>query len=243
MNLLTPRERERYIREMKNILRINTAGEVSVVLCPPFVHLEAFAKSFEKYAAIGAQDVSWERKGALTGEVSAPMAHAFGAVYAIVGHSERRSMLGETNDMVSRKAYQACVEGMRTILCVGETQENRRDGTARGVVSQQLVESLREFPKDKSHTLCVAYEPVWAIGSGQTPSVEDIIETRNAILETLSSVFGSDLGRKIPILYGGSVSSQNIHAVGIESGMNGVLLGSASLHADEFSRILDFLKK
>lgn len=127
---------------------------------------------------------------------------------------------------------------MRTILCVGETQQERDAGTSGEVVTAQIEASLQEFPKDKSRTLAVAYEPVWAIGTGRTPSIENISEMRQTIAEALSGMFGSS---EVPVLYGGSVSSLNAHAMCVESGMDGALVGGASLHADEVSRIIQIL--
>lgn len=243
MNLLTVRDRDGYLQDMRNRLRNTVTRGVDVVLCPPDIHLEVFATILEKQPiSLGVQNVFWERKGAYTGETSPVMVRSLGAQYAIVGHSERRSYLGETDEMVAKKATSACEEGMNVILCVGESIEEHNKGLSEERVLKQLTRSLEHFPKGKIGNLTIAYEPVWSIGTGQTPESAEILSMHTVIRDTVGGIFGSGAGSYVRVLYGGSVDSKNIERVCIDVDMDGVLVGGASLHPDEFIRIIEKLR-
>ncbi len=243
MNLLTVRDRDGYLQDMRNRLRNAVTRGVDIVLCPPDIHLEEFATILEKQSvSLGLQNVFWERKGAYTGEVSPVMAKSFGAQYAIIGHSERRLYLGETDDMVAKKAKCACEEGMNIILCVGESTEERNRGLSEERVLKQLTRSLEHFPKGKIGNLTIAYEPIWSIGTGHTPESAEILSMHTIIRDTIGKIFGSGAGSYVRVLYGGSVDSKNIERVCVDVDMDGVLVGGASLHPDEFIRIVEKLR-
>ncbi len=240
MNLLTPRERDGYLSDMREKLRTLTVRGVDAVLCPPDMFLEAFSSTLERQpVALGVQNVFWERKGAYTGEISPAMAKAFGATFAIVGHSERRAFLGETDEMVSKKAAHACEEGMEVVLCVGEHMEERNKGISEERVFKQLTRSLEHFPKGKIENLTIAYEPIWSIGTGRTPETREIMAMHEVIRTTIGKVFGAGAGSYVRVLYGGSVDSNNIERVCNDAEMDGVLVGGASLQSEEFVRIVE----
>lgn len=240
MNLLSIRERDAYLSELRNLLRNLVARGVDVVMCPSNVYLEAFAKTLEKQSVfLGVQNIFWERKGAYTGEISPAMAQAFKATYAIVGHSERRVFLGETDEMVSKKAKHACEEGMEVILCVGEQAEDHNRGVSEERIVKQLTRSLEDFPKGKIESLSIAYEPIWSIGTGHTPETREIAKMHEVIRNTITQVFGAGAGSYVRVLYGGSVDSKNVTRVCNDAEMDGVLVGGASLHPEEFMRIVE----
>lgn len=242
MNFLTKRDRDGYLSDMRSRLRKTALREVDVVLCPPDMHLEAFGNFLEKQpVSMGVQDIFWERKGSYTGETSPAMAVAFGAKYAIVGHSERRRFLGETDEAVAKKAIRGCEEGLHIIVCVGESAEERSGGISEERVFKQLTHSLGQFPKGKLGDLTIAYEPVWSIGTGHTPETRQISEMQTIIRDTIGKIFGSGSGSYVRVLYGGSVDSKNIERVCVDVDMDGVLVGGASLHPDEFMRIVEKL--
>lgn len=242
MNLISVRERDAYIRSMRTKLRATSFRGVDMALCPPDVHLEVFWKALEKLpVALGVQNVFWERKGAYTGEISPAMAMALGAQYAIVGHSERRMHLGETDEMIARKTAHAVEEGMNVILCVGENTEEYRGGASKDRVSKQLVRALEHFPKGKLNALTIAYEPVWSIGTGHTPETQEIIAMHETIRTAVDHLFGSGAGSYVRVLYGGSVDIKNIARVCLSADMDGVLVGGASMHPDEFVKIAELV--
>lgn len=244
MNLLTERDRDAYLFDMRNRLRKATFHGVDLVLCPPDIHLEAFVNSLEKQeVAMGVQDIFWERKGSYTGETSSIMARSFGARYAIVGHSERRRYSGETDEMVAKKVAHGCEEGLNIILCVGESVEERDRGISEERVFKQLTRSLEQFPKGKLQNLTIAYEPVWSIGTGHTPETRQIASMHTVIRDTVGKIFGSGSGSYVRVIYGGSVNSKNIERVCIDVDMDGVLVGGASLHPDEMIRIVEKLRE
>ena len=207
-----------------------------VALCPPATLIERLARTLAGTAIeIGGQDCSAEPSGAFTGDVSAEMLFDAGARLVIVGHSERRGGHGERNAEVAAKARAAIAAGLEPIVCVGETLEERRIGRAIGVVAGQVRGSLPLALKD--HTFAVAYEPVWAIGTGLTPTLSEIEAVHAAIRSGLIERFG-DEGAGVPILYGGSVKAQNAGEILHAREVNGALVGGASLTAETFSGIL-----
>lgn len=237
MNIVTRRDRDRYIQSLRESSRKNVFKGTCVVLCPPFVHLENFSKSLPRMVELGAQDAFWERKGSFTGEISPLMLKEFECSWVILGHSERRVNLGETNQMVHRKVAAALENGLRVVLCIGETGEQRRAGDTLRVLEWQLHEALCDVAPAKIAQMAIAYEPVWSIGTGLTPEATDIAMVREFIRNEIVQIYGSALAKECRILYGGSVSSANTRMVCVDTGMDGVLVGRESLQPEELMRI------
>ena len=210
-------------------------GGVDIVLCPHYLSLSAVAEAVSGSAVkVGAQNMHYEDSGAFTGEVSPLMLQGI-CVYVILGHSERRQIFGETDDMVNRKVKAAFTHGIKPILCVGETLEQREGGQATNVISQQIRAGLAGI--DDITGLVVAYEPVWAIGTGQAATPEVAAEIMGgALRESLSSLFGP-AAEKVPMLYGGSVNPGNAESYAAQESIHGALVGGASLQAEPFLEI------
>lgn len=210
-----------------------------VLICPPLSLLGQIASLPHPMTAIGAQDVSLAPKdfGAFTGDVSAEMIKDLGASYAIVGHSERRTMRHETDAVVLEKAKNAQQKGLTAIICIGETEQEREAGLALSVVSKQIKGSI---PTESTGDNCViAYEPVWAIGTGKVPSVEDVAEVHAAIRHELADLLGSEKAETIRILYGGSVKPSNAKELLSVPNVDGALIGGASLKIADFWGIVE----
>ncbi len=207
-----------------------------VALCPPATLLERMARALVGLpVAVGGQDCRAEKNGAFTGDVSAQMLAEAGASLVILGHSERRAGHGETDQMVSAKVEAALWAGLEPLICVGETLDQRQAGTALEIVTGQVRGSLPAALASKA--FCVAYEPVWAIGTGLTPTLAEIAEVHAAIRETLLTQFGA-AGAGVPILYGGSVKAANAAEILRIKDVGGALVGGASLKADDFLPII-----
>jgi triosephosphate isomerase len=225
------------------IARRTDVPDVTRVLCPPFVALAAVrdalaAEPAGASVAVGAQNVHSELSGAYTGEVSAPMLAGL-ATWVIVGHSERRRDAGETDQLVRRKAARARDAGLRVILCVGEQLAEREAGRAEVVVRDQVLGSLEGLPAgEDSAWLTIAYEPVWAIGTGRTAQGSDAAAMAGVIRETLAALGAPAAGEGVPVLYGGSVTSSTIDEFMNEPSIDGALVGGASLKPDEMAGIV-----
>jgi triosephosphate isomerase len=213
------------------------APSVDVAICPPFTLIApAVAKVAGGPVAIGAQDCHWADKGAYTGWTSAAMLIEAGATMAIVGHSERRQYAHETDAEVRRKAEAAIAAGLTAIVCVGETEAERDAGEADAVVARQIRGSV---PQDGAERLVVAYEPVWAIGTGRTPSTADVAAIHSAIRRDLCGLLGHEAGAGVRILYGGSVNAGNATELLAVADVDGALVGGASLTAAAFVPIVE----
>ena len=186
---------------------------------------------------VGVQDVHWERAGAFTGSISASMAKDAGASFVLAGHSERRHIFGDTDEAVARKVAAIASEGLIPVLCVGEKLEQRERGEVESVVGGQLGIGLSELERDRIASVVVAYEPVWAIGTGRTASPDDAAEVHALIREVLADHVGAAAAGEVPIIYGGSVKPGNIEELLAASEIDGVLVGGASLDPADFSRI------
>ncbi len=214
-------------------------GEIEVVLCPPFTSLSDVKEVLMDTAIkLGAQDVYWEREGAFTGEVSASMLKAAGCEYVIVGHSERRQYFHETNDTVNRKVKALLEEGLRPIVCVGETLKERKAGKTFDVIKDHVLNSLAGLSKDEMLKVVIAYEPVWAIGTGINATKEEAEEAHNFIRTLLKKAFDDSLARSVRIQYGGSVKPDNIKELISQTDVDGALVGGASLKAESFVEIV-----
>lgn len=209
-----------------------------VVIFPPFTALETVADAIDgKHVGYGAQDLHWEDKGAFTGAVSGAMIADICAEYVLVGHSERRTIFGENEKIVASKIIAAYRNGLKPMLCVGENLAEREAGKTARTINMQLKSALRVISAEDAENLVVAYEPIWAIGSGKAATPEDALEVCTLIREKIGKIFTPDIARKVRILYGGSVNEKNAASFNL-SGIDGVLVGGASLKADTFAAIV-----
>lgn len=225
--------------ELAEDIVMETNGTLNeVVIFPPFTALETVADAIDgKHVGYGAQDLHWEDKGAFTGAVSGAMIADICAEYVLVGHSERRTIFGENEKIVASKIIAAYRNGLKPILCVGENLAEREAGKTARKINMQLKSALRVISAEDAENLVVAYEPIWAIGSGKAATPEDALEVCSLIREKIGKIFTPDIARKVRILYGGSVNEKNAASFNI-SGIDGVLVGGASLKADSFAAIV-----
>jgi len=234
----TVSEATAFARELK--ARLAAAHDAEVAVAPTYTSLTAVAHALEGSGIqLAAQDVHWDDQGAFTGEVSAPLLADVGCRYCIVGHSERRQLFGETDDSVARKVRALIAHDLRPILCVGETLAHREAGRTLDVVLGQLAAGLDGTGREEAADLVVAYEPVWAIGTGRTASPGDAQEVHAAIRARLGELLGSELAARLRILYGGSVKPDNAASLMSETDIDGALVGGASLEADSFVPIVE----
>jgi triosephosphate isomerase len=211
---------------------------VEVVLCPPFTALAAVARVIAgSPVALGAQDVHWEREGAYTGEISPEMLRDLGCRYVIIGHSERRQYFAETDERVNRKTGAALAGGLTPIVCIGETLAEREAGRAAEVVAGQVKGALSGLAPEQVRGVVLAYEPIWAIGTGRTATPLQAAEMHARVRRTIAELCGRDVAEQIRILYGGSVGPENASALLREPEIDGALVGGASLRADAFAAI------
>ena len=225
-----------FVHDFRKVLSPSTA--IEIVVAPPYVSLFAVhqAKTPNDQFALGAQNLHWEAEGAYTGEISGSMLKDLGCTYVIVGHSERRHLFGERNDEVNKKVKAALGHGLIPILCVGETLEEREAGNTQAVVKDQLLRGLSDVGVENIPTIIIAYEPVWAIGTGRAASVEQAEEVHAFLRATLATEFG-EIAQDVRILYGGSVSPQNAEALFSCKEIDGALIGKACLDPAVFAKI------
>jgi triosephosphate isomerase (TIM) len=225
--------------ELKNELVGIRETDAEVVVCPPFTALYAVGTLLQgSTIKVGAQNVHWEKEGAFTGEIAASMLTESGVQYVIVGHSERRQYFGETNDGVNKRAKAALANGIRPIVCVGETLAQRDAGQTEVVVRDHLAGGLAGFAKDAMLDTVIAYEPVWAIGTGKTATPAQAQEVHAFIRELLAAMFGPPVADKVRIQYGGSVKPANAKELLGQPDIDGALVGGASLDAKGFADIV-----
>jgi triosephosphate isomerase len=208
---------------------------VEIVICPPCVNLDEVCDvTLNSNIGMGAQNMHWEKEGAYTGEISAEMLKSVGCKYVIIGHSERRKYFCETDEIVNLKVKAAIDNGLIPIMCVGETLEEREANKTLQVVSAQVKGGLKGFDEKFIHNLMIAYEPVWAIGTGKTATPQQAQEVHAMIRKLIAEMFGKNLSDGMRILYGGSVKPDNIESLMKENDIDGGLIGGASLKADGF---------
>jgi triosephosphate isomerase len=213
--------------------------KVEVAVAPPFTSLSAAADAFRgSYLGVSSQDAFWAENGAYTGEISPKMLADAGCRLAIIGHSERRQFFHETDESVNKKAAALVAQGIIPIVCVGETLPERQEGRAFGVVERQIREGLKNLTIKGAADLVIAYEPVWAIGTGQTATPQQAQEMHSFIRELLGKIFSPRIGGEMRILYGGSVKPENIGDLMAMPDVDGALVGGASLEVKSFSRII-----
>ena len=190
--------------------------------------------------ALGAQNLYWENEGAYTGEISAPMLISAGCSHAIIGHSERRQYFGETDDTVNKKIETAINHGLIPVFCIGESEQERDLNQTFSVLDKQVTKGLNNLSSKDLGTLIIAYEPIWAIGTGKTATTEQAQEVHQFIRSLIDKAFGSELAQSMRILYGGSVKPENIDELMAMPDVDGALVGGASLKADSFSNIIKY---
>jgi triosephosphate isomerase len=212
---------------------------VDIVICPPFTSLsEAAEVVIESNIALGAQDMYWQEEGAFTGEVSAPMLKDAGVKYVIIGHSERRQFFSETNDSVNKKVKAALNHGLIPIMCVGESLKDREAGLTFKVLEDHVTGGLKDLGPEQVEKIIIAYEPVWAIGTGKTATPAQAQEAHKFIRDLVIKLYNKQTGELLRIQYGGSVKPENTKELMGQPDVDGALVGGASLKADSFSSIV-----
>ena len=239
MNML-PDAAIRFIDEITPMVK-DTKNEV--VLCVPYTDLfYALLAAQNTNIKIGAQNMHWEESGAYTGEVSGKMLKAIGVEYVIIGHSERRQYFAETDETVNRKLKAAFANNLKPIVCVGETLEQREAGMANDIITSQTEKALDDLTEEQVANTIIAYEPIWAIGTGKTATSEDANNAIKAIRNKISNLYGQNVSERVIIQYGGSVKSTNAQELFSMSDIDGGLVGGASLKVDEFAKIVNYRK-
>ena len=212
-----------------------------IVVCPPYVDLAVAVEAAKgSNVTIGGQNVHWKAEGAFTGEISAPMLLSLGVTHAIIGHSERRQYFGETDDTVNLRLKAALEAGLTPICCVGEVLEEREAGLTDDVLRRQCVRAFHAISAKKAAKLVVAYEPVWAIGTGKTATPELAAEAHAVIRKEATEIFGEGFAARLRILYGGSVKPENASALMAQEEIDGALVGGASLDPKSFAAIVKY---
>jgi len=235
----TTKEAESLIGALKEALDGVDSTEIAVA--PPDVYLQQVGKLLEGTPIkLAAQDLYWEERGAFTGEISAAMLKDVGCEYVIIGHSERRHIMGESDEMVNRKLVTALRGGLKPILCVGETLDERERGVAFAVVKRQVEGGLQGILPAQMRNITIAYEPVWAIGTGKTATPDEAEEIHSTVRKLLYDTYDRENLQETRILYGGSVKADNVDTLMAQPDIDGALVGGASLKADDFARIVKF---
>lgn len=237
MNKL-PNEAIEYINVFENLVK-NTENEV--VLCVPYTDL-FYCLNFtqDTNIKIGAQNMHWEENGAYTGEVSGQMLKSIGVEYVIIGHSERRQYFNETDESVNKKIKAAYENGLKPIVCVGETLEQRENGETVKFITTQTRLALEGLTNEQIENIIIAYEPIWAIGTGKTATAEDANASIKEIRNEIKKIYGEEVSEKVIIQYGGSVKSGNAKELFTMSDIDGGLVGGASLKPEEFAKIVNY---
>jgi triosephosphate isomerase len=235
----TPDEARQFFREFLPMVDGHNRDEI--VVCPNYLAIDASVHATKgSNVAIGAQNLHWEKEGAFTGEICTSMLVAVGVTHVIIGHSERRQYFGETDDTVNLKLKAALTSGLIPIVCVGEVLEERESGLTDDVLRRQCLRAFNKVSAKKASTLVVAYEPVWAIGTGKTATPQMAADAHTIIRAEAAESFGQEFADNLRILYGGSVKPENAHALMSESEIDGALVGGASLDPKSFATIVKY---
>lgn len=226
---------------IQDLSTIDIKKDRQVLICPPFVSLDMASKLLaDSQIQIGAQNFHYDLSGAYTGEISGPMLKSLGVDYVILGHSERREIFSETDDLINKKVLSALDQDLKPILCVGETEDQRQARDHYKIVSDQVLAGLKGVTREDFDKVVIAYEPVWAIGTGKTASADDAEDMCAHIRKDLAKIFGQDLADSCQILYGGSVKADTISELMAKANVNGALVGGASLDGKEFEQIVNY---
>ena len=235
----TPEQTTAFFNEFLPMVAEHTRDEI--VVCPPFIDLHAAVEAAAgSNVAIGAQNVHWEKEGAFTGEISVGMLTAIGVAHVIIGHSERRQYFNETDDTVNRKLKTALESGFTPIVCLGEVLEEREAGLTEDVLRRQCTRAFHGISARKAAKLAIAYEPVWAIGTGKTATPQMACDAHMVIRHEAEKAFGKEFSEALRVLYGGSVKPDNASALMGEQEIDGALVGGASLDAENLTKIVKY---
>lgn len=230
-----------FVKILKNT--ISDVTNIEILICPPFTALHAVNNETRgSNISLGAQNLFWESKGAFTGEISPTMIKDIGCSYVIIGHSERRQYFAETNKIINKKIKTAFVTTLIPILCVGETFKEREDNVAFKIIEKQVRESLCGLTLEQASSIVIAYEPVWAIGTGETSSPEQAQEMHCFIRKIYEKIYGKNVADKVRILYGGSINPNNVLDLMKKPDINGGLVGGASLKVESFIKLIRYFK-
>lgn len=235
---MNPIEGAEYVRDFTHLVE-DTENEV--ILCAPYIDLIGLVQ-FTKgtNVKVGAQNMHWEETGAYTGEISGSMLKFIGVEYVIIGHSERRQYFAETDETVNKKIKAAFANELKPIVCVGETLEQRENGETVTVITNQTKLALEGLTEEQVASTIIAYEPIWAIGTGKTATSEDANDSIKEIRKEICKIYGQNVAERVIIQYGGSVKSSNARELFTTSDIDGGLVGGASLKPDEFSKIVNY---
>lgn len=226
---------------MKEFIPLVANTQNEVVICAPYLDLSNLMELTKgTNVKLGAQNMHWEESGAYTGEVSASMLKELGVEYVIIGHSERRQYFNETDETVNKKIKAAFSNGLKPIVCVGETLEQREQGITKQVITSQTKLALEGLTTEQVENTIIAYEPIWAIGTGKTATSEDANNSIKEIRQEIAQIYGQNTAQRVIIQYGGSVKSANAKELFTTSDIDGGLVGGASLKAEEFSKIVKY---
>ena len=229
--------------ELAECLKEKINGKPKIIICPPFTALNNINEVLSNSELeLGAQNFFYEKQGAFTGEISPIMLKDAGAKYVIIGHSERRNIFGEASELINKKLISAIENEIGPIFCIGEKIEDRQTGQTESVIKRQILEGLKNVSRENVEKIIIAYEPVWAIGTGLNAKPEQASEAHKFIRETLNEMYDDMLGENITILYGGSIKEDNIEGLGKMKEIDGGLVGGASLKCDSFVTIWKKLK-
>jgi len=237
----TSEQAREFVASFLPMVRDHNRNDAEIVLCPPFVSIPTVVEAVRGSGLeVGGQDMFWEKEGAYTGAISAHMLRAAGCSHVILGHSERRQYFGETDDSVNRKLQAALAGGLKPIVCVGEVLAEREAGITEDVLRMQCGIAFREIGGAKAHPIIIAYEPVWAIGTGKTATPELAAEAHRVIRAQAAQAFGDHVAEQMRILYGGSVKPDNAKALMSQAEIDGALVGGASLDPKSFAAIVGY---
>ncbi|MDD3147389.1 MAG: triose-phosphate isomerase [Candidatus Riflebacteria bacterium] len=235
----TTQEAKSFMAEL--LPKIADLKDVDVLVCPPFTLINAVDEGREgSQVLLGAQNMYFEEKGAFTGEISPAMLKDLHCEFVILGHSERRGIFGETDELINKKVLIAFANGLIPVLCVGEKLEEREKNLTDQVILNQLEKNLKGVSEQHMRGIVIAYEPIWAIGTGKNATTKDAKDAISLIREFIHSRFGSETAGKVRILYGGSVKPENVSTYMEQEGIDGALVGGASLEADSFAKLTRF---
>jgi triosephosphate isomerase len=225
----------------KLIPLVKKVVDVEIVVCPPFVCLSDVSRLLKNTnICLGAQDLHWEKKGAFTGKISGSMLKSAGADYVIIGHSEQRTYFGETNESVNKKLLSALTEGLKPIVCVGETLQERESNKTESIVRSHIEGAFKGLSKIQAQQCVIAYEPVWAIGTGKTATDDQAQEVHAYIRSLLRDLYDGELAQSVRIQYGGSMKPENAKSLMSREDIDGGLIGGASLEAEAFYKIVNY---